>query len=188
MAKGVEDTAFYRVSRLASLTEVGADPAEFSMTIAEFHERQQTRLAAHPLSMTTLSTHDTKRGEDTRARISVIAEVPEQWAAFLSRRRAQHPLADGAFENMLWESVVGSWPREREALHSYAEKAAREAAKRLDHQFLNEIAPFDEINPTAEHIAVWFFVELSGVLNQPNARVNAITVWENDYSAVTYRA
>ncbi len=67
-------------------------------------------------------------------------------------------------------------------------KAAREAAKRLDHQFLNEIAPFDEINPTAEHIAVWFFVELSGVLNQPNARVNAITVWENDYSAVTYRA
>jgi (1->4)-alpha-D-glucan 1-alpha-D-glucosylmutase len=127
MAKGVEDTAFYRVSRLASLTEVGADPAEFSMTIAEFHERQQTRLASHPLSMTTLSTHDTKRGEDTRARISVIAEVPERWAAFLARRRAQHPLADGAFENVLWESVVGSWPREREALHAYAEKAAREA-------------------------------------------------------------
>jgi (1->4)-alpha-D-glucan 1-alpha-D-glucosylmutase len=127
MAKGVEDTAFYRVSRLASLTEVGADPAEFSMTIAEFHERQQTRLAAHPLSMTTLSTHDTKRGEDTRARISVIAEAPEEWAAFLARRRARHPLADGAFENVLWESVVGSWPREREALHAYAEKAAREA-------------------------------------------------------------
>ena len=127
MAKGVEDTAFYRVSRLASLTEVGADPAEFSMTTPAFHERQQTRLAAHPLSMTTLSTHDTKRGEDTRARISVIAEAPEQWAAFLGRRRAQHPLADGAFENVLWESVVGSWPREREALHAYAEKAAREA-------------------------------------------------------------
>jgi 6-pyruvoyltetrahydropterin/6-carboxytetrahydropterin synthase len=67
-------------------------------------------------------------------------------------------------------------------------KAAREAAKKLDHQFLNEIAPFDQINPTAEHIAVWFFVELSGVLNQTNARVSAITVWENDYSAVTYRA
>lgn len=127
MAKGVEDTAFYRVSRLASLTEVGADPAEFSMTAAEFHERQQTRLAAHPLSMTTLSTHDTKRGEDTRARISVIAEVPEQWVAFLARRRERHPLSDGAFENVLWESVVGSWPREREALHAYAEKAAREA-------------------------------------------------------------
>ncbi|HUM99446.1 MAG: 6-carboxytetrahydropterin synthase QueD [Halothiobacillus sp. 20-53-49] len=67
-------------------------------------------------------------------------------------------------------------------------KAARDAAKKLDHQFLNEIAPFDQINPTAEHIAVWFFVELSGVLNQPNARISAITVWENEYSAVTYRA
>jgi len=127
MAKGVEDTAFYRVSRLASLTEVGADPAEFSMTTATFHERQQSRLAAHPLSMTTLSTHDTKRGEDTRARISVIAETPEDWVAFLARRRERHPLADGAFENVLWESVVGSWPRERDALHRYAEKAARES-------------------------------------------------------------
>jgi len=127
MAKGVEDTAFYRVSRLASLTEVGADPAEFSVTVAEFHERQQSRLAGYPLSMTTLSTHDTKRGEDTRARISVISEASEQWAAFLARRRERHPLADGAFENVLWESIVGSWPRDREALHAYAEKAAREA-------------------------------------------------------------
>ena len=127
MAKGVEDTAFYRVSRLASLTEVGADPAEFSMTVAEFHERQQNRLAAYPRSMTTLSTHDTKRGEDTRARITVISEAPEQWSAFLTRRRARHPLGDGAFENVLWESIVGSWPREREVLHGYAEKAAREA-------------------------------------------------------------
>ncbi|MEO6533882.1 MAG: malto-oligosyltrehalose synthase [Pseudolysinimonas sp.] len=127
MAKGVEDTAFYRVSRLASLTEVGADPAEFSMTVAEFHERQQSRLAAYPLSMTTLSTHDTKRGEDTRARISVISEAPEQWSEFLARRRQRHPLDDGAFENVLWESIVGSWPRDRGALHGYAEKAAREA-------------------------------------------------------------
>ncbi|MEP6842593.1 MAG: malto-oligosyltrehalose synthase [Pseudolysinimonas sp.] len=127
MAKGVEDTAFYRVSRLASLTEVGADPSEFSITVAEFHERQQARLATHPLSMTTLSTHDTKRGEDTRARISVISEAPREWAAFLARRREAHPLADGAFENVLWESVVGSWPRERDVLHTYAEKAAREA-------------------------------------------------------------
>jgi (1->4)-alpha-D-glucan 1-alpha-D-glucosylmutase len=132
MAKGVEDTAFYRVSRLASLTEVGADPAEFSMSISEFHERQQLRLATHPLSMTTLSTHDTKRGEDTRARISVIAEAPEEWAAFLARRRAQHPLMDGALENVLWESIVGSWPRDREAYQAYSEKAAREAGTSTD--------------------------------------------------------
>jgi (1->4)-alpha-D-glucan 1-alpha-D-glucosylmutase len=127
MAKGVEDTAFYRVSRLASLTEVGADPDEFAVTVDEFHGRQQARLATHPTSMTTLSTHDTKRGEDTRARISVLAEVPDEWARFIARRRDRYALGDGALENVLWESIVGSWPRDREALHGYAEKAAREA-------------------------------------------------------------
>lgn len=127
MAKGVEDTAFYRVSRLASLTEVGGDPDEFALSIDEFHARQQSRLAALPGSMTTLSTHDTKRGEDTRARISALAEIPREWAAFLARRRAALDLGDGPFENLLWESIAGSWPREREALHAYAEKAAREA-------------------------------------------------------------
>jgi (1->4)-alpha-D-glucan 1-alpha-D-glucosylmutase len=127
MAKGVEDTAFYRTSRLASLTEVGGDPAEFAVDVAEFHRRQQARLASRPASMTTLSTHDTKRGEDTRARIDAIAEVPGLWEEFLDRRRAAFDLGDGPLENLLWESVVGAWPREREALHGYAEKAAREA-------------------------------------------------------------
>jgi (1->4)-alpha-D-glucan 1-alpha-D-glucosylmutase len=179
MAKGVEDTAFYRVSRLASLTEVGADPAEFSMTTAAFHERQQTRLAAHPLSMTTLSTHDTKRGEDTRARISVIAESPDEWAAFLSRRRARHPLADGAFENVLWESVVGSWPREREALHAYAEKAAREAGTSTEwadpdekfetrmHRLVDDL--FDDAEVTAD-------VEATVALLAPAGRSNGLAV------------
>ncbi len=127
MAKGVEDTAFYRTSRLASLTEVGGDPSEFAVDVAEYHRRQQARLATHPESMTTLSTHDTKRGEDTRARIDAIAEVPGVWTEFLDRRRAAFELGDGPLENLLWESVVGAWPREREALHGYAEKAAREA-------------------------------------------------------------
>ncbi|MGB3911308.1 MAG: malto-oligosyltrehalose synthase [Pseudolysinimonas sp.] len=127
MAKGVEDTAFYRVSRLASLTEVGGDPDQFSLDVDAFHARQQARLAALPGSMTTLSTHDTKRGEDTRARISAIAEVPQEWEAFVGRRRADFALDDGPFENLMWESIVGSWPRERGALHDYAEKAAREA-------------------------------------------------------------
>ncbi len=128
MAKGVEDTAFYRVSRLASLTEVGADPHEFAIGVDEFHARQQQRLAAAPLSMTALSTHDTKRGEDTRARIDAISEVPDAWTAFLARRTAALDLGDPVLENLLWESFVGAWPREREALHGYAEKASREAA------------------------------------------------------------
>jgi len=127
MAKGVEDTAFYRYSRLSSLTEVGADPAEFSIGVAEFHARQLARQAGYPASLTTLSTHDTKRGEDTRARIDVLAEVPARWEETLGRLRELAPLGDGVLENLLWESIVGAWPASRERLHDYAEKASREA-------------------------------------------------------------
>jgi (1->4)-alpha-D-glucan 1-alpha-D-glucosylmutase len=127
MAKGVEDTAFYRFNRLSSLTEVGSDPAEFSIGVDEFHQRQLDRQASLPASLTTLSTHDTKRGEDTRARISVLAEVPEQWETTLGKLRELAPLGDGALESLLWESIIGSWPASRERLHDYAEKAAREA-------------------------------------------------------------
>ena len=127
MAKGVEDTAFYRYTRLGSLTEVGADPSEFSIGIEEFHHRHQLRQASFPFSLTTLSTHDTKRGEDVRARISVLAEIPTEWAAILGRLRAAAPLGDGPLESLLWEAVVGAWPASRERLHEYAEKAAREA-------------------------------------------------------------
>ena len=127
MAKGVEDTAFYRYTRLGSLTEVGADPSEFSIGVAEFHRRQQLRQAAFPFSLTTLSTHDTKRGEDVRARISVLAEMPGEWEAALNRLRELVPLGDGPLEALLWEAIVGAWPASRERLHAYAEKAAREA-------------------------------------------------------------
>ncbi len=127
MAKGVEDTAFYRYSRLASLTEVGADPAEFAVDVDEFHRRQLVRQGSLPASLTTLSTHDTKRGEDTRARIHVLAEVPEAWEALLGELRERAPIGDGPFENLLWESLVGAWPLEAERAHAYAEKAAREA-------------------------------------------------------------
>ena len=127
MAKGVEDTAFYRYTRLGSLTEVGADPSEFSIGIEEFHHRHQLRQASFPFSLTTLSTHDTKRGEDVRARISVLAEIPTEWTAILGRLRAAVPLGDGPLESLLWEAIVGAWPASRERLHAYAEKAAREA-------------------------------------------------------------
>ncbi len=127
MAKGVEDTAFYRYNRLGSLTEVGADPAEFSIDVSEFHRRQQHRQATSPLSLTTLSTHDTKRGEDVRARIDVLAEIPEKWEQTLLALREAAPLGDGPLEQLLWESIIGAWPASRERLHAYAEKASREA-------------------------------------------------------------
>ncbi|BAS16857.1 maltooligosyl trehalose synthase [Arthrobacter sp. Hiyo8] len=85
MAKGVEDTAFFRYTRLGTLTEVGADPTEFALTAPGFHERMVRRQALLPLSMTTLTTHDTKRSEDTRARISAISEAVPEWEAFVDR-------------------------------------------------------------------------------------------------------
>jgi (1->4)-alpha-D-glucan 1-alpha-D-glucosylmutase len=127
MAKGVEDTAFFRYNRLGTLTEVGADPTEFSLEPAEFHARMARRQAELPLSMTTLSTHDTKRSEDTRARISVIAEVAPEWEKALDRLNALAPLPDGPLSTLLWQAIAGAWPATRERLQSYALKAAREA-------------------------------------------------------------
>ncbi|NQX10227.1 malto-oligosyltrehalose synthase [Microbacteriaceae bacterium VKM Ac-2855] len=127
MAKGVEDTAFYRYSRLTSLNEVGADPAEFAIDVAEFHDRQVHRQAAMPASLTTLSTHDTKRGEDTRARITALSGDAPAWAATVCELHELAGLGDGPVEHLLWQAVVGAWPASRERLHAYIEKAAREA-------------------------------------------------------------
>jgi (1->4)-alpha-D-glucan 1-alpha-D-glucosylmutase len=127
MAKGVEDTAFYRYTRLGTLTEVGAEPTEFAVSPEEFHHRMIRRQQELPLSMTTMSTHDTKRSEDARARISVIAELPQEWTATLNTLRELAPVPDGPYENLLWQAVVGAWPASRERLQGYAEKAAREA-------------------------------------------------------------
>lgn len=130
MAKGVEDRAFYRWSRLTSLNEVGADPAEFSVPPDAFHVAMARRQGMTPDAMTTLSTHDTKRGEDVRARISVLAEDPDWWDHTLSGLLAAAPAPDPGFANLLWQAAVGAWPISRERLHGYAEKAMREAGDR----------------------------------------------------------
>lgn len=127
MAKGVEDSAFYRFGTLTSLNEVGADPSEFAIDVPTFHERQARRQAEWPFSLTTLSTHDTKRGEDVRARITAISEQPALWAAALGDLRRLAGFGDPTLENLIWQAVVGAWPATRERLHGYAEKAAREA-------------------------------------------------------------
>ena len=132
MAKGVEDTAFFRYTRLGTLTEVGADPTEFAVTPEEFHARMARRQAELPLSMTTLSTHDTKRSEDTRARISVLAELAPEWTGTLARLQKLAPLPDGPLANLLWQAIAGVWPADRERLQSYAQKAAREAGNSTD--------------------------------------------------------
>ncbi|MCT1477767.1 malto-oligosyltrehalose synthase [Microbacterium sp. p3-SID336] len=129
MAKGVEDTAFYRYTRLGTLTEVGADPSIPAVSVEEFHEAQRARLAAWPHSMTTLSTHDTKRSEDVRARLAVLSEIPERWAEVLDELRAVASTGHGPLDALLWQAAVGAWPIPADRLRDYAMKAAREAAE-----------------------------------------------------------
>lgn len=130
MAKGVEDGAFYRFNRLGTLTEVGGDPSQFAITVAQFHDDAARRQAHWPDTMTTLSTHDTKRGEDVRARLAVLAELPHLWADTLSRLRAHASTGHAPTDTLLWQAVVGAWPADPGRLHAYAEKAVREAGER----------------------------------------------------------
>ena len=79
-AKGLEDTAFYRYNRFIALNEVGGDPARFGATLAAFHRANQLRAQRWPHAMLATSTHDTKRGEDARARLAALSEFPDEWA------------------------------------------------------------------------------------------------------------
>lgn len=130
MAKGVEDRSFYRWSRLTSLNEVGGDPSVFAVSVDDFHRAMAERQRDRPTAMTALTTHDTKRSEDTRARISVLAELADVWAATLDELLRLAPLPDRGFGSLLWQAVVGAWPATPERLHGYAEKAMREAGDR----------------------------------------------------------
>lgn len=170
MAKGVEDTAFYRYTRLGTLTEVGAEPTEFSVSAGEFHHRMRRRQEELPLSMTTLSTHDTKRSEDARARISVIAELPDEWTETLATLRELAPVPDGPFETLLWQAVIGAWPASRERLQGYAEKAAREAGNSTT--WTNPDAEF-ESRVTAAVDAVFDDARVTKVVEDFVARIHS---------------
>jgi (1->4)-alpha-D-glucan 1-alpha-D-glucosylmutase len=120
MAKGLEDTTFYRYNRLISLCEVGADPRQFGQTLTAFHHQNQERAARWPHNMLASATHDTKRGEDARARINVLSEIPGEWNrrvarwASLNRRRKQEvdgqPAPGRNDEYLLYQSLIGGWP------------------------------------------------------------------------------
>jgi len=128
MAKGVEDTAYYRYSRFVAANEVGGDPAHLGLTATDFHARQAVRQRRQPRSMTALSTHDTKRGEDVRATLAVIAEVPQRWGELAGQLMRVAPMPNPAFAYLVWQVLVAIGFVDRERLHAYAEKAMREAA------------------------------------------------------------
>ncbi|SHN48017.1 malto-oligosyltrehalose synthase [Cryptosporangium aurantiacum] len=127
MAKGAEDTAFYRWTRFVALNEVGGDPTKFGGSPAEWHAAAQARQAVFPRGMTTLSTHDTKRSEDVRARLAVLSELPDEWADAVRRWRDIAPVPDGAIAHLLYQSVAATWPIEASRLREAMRKSAREA-------------------------------------------------------------
>jgi len=127
MAKGVEDRAFYRFGGLTSLAEVGGEPSWLSMGPAEFRDAAVARAEQHPATMSVLSTHDTKRSEDVRARLAVLSEMPEEWERWLGFVRERVPTGDEAFDDVLWQGILGAWPLDRERALGFALKAAREA-------------------------------------------------------------
>lgn len=133
MAKGVEDTAFYCFNRMVGLNEVGGAPGCNGLTVTEFHEFCARLQAAHPATMTTLSTHDTKRSDDVRARLAAITEIPGRWRSALSKwsrmngRFKQNKYPDCNTEYFLYQTLIGAWPISKERLIAYMEKATREA-------------------------------------------------------------
>jgi (1->4)-alpha-D-glucan 1-alpha-D-glucosylmutase len=132
MAKGIEDTAFYRWSRLVARNEVGGEPERFAAPPGEFHAFCARLAADWPATLTALSTHDTKRQEDVRARLAVLAELPGEWAAAVPRWRelaGASPL-EPDLDYLLWQTVVGAWPLDRDRLVEFLTKAMREAKTR----------------------------------------------------------
>ncbi|MEI4271433.1 malto-oligosyltrehalose synthase [Klenkia sp. LSe6-5] len=138
MAKGVEDSAYYRWSRFVALNEVGGDPTRFGTSVADFHAAQQSRAEHRAASMTTLSTHDTKRSEDVRARLAVLAELPDEWTTLVRGWLDRHPLTDRPLAHQVWQNLVGAWPLSRERARAYAEKAAREAGTSTTYTAVDE--------------------------------------------------
>ncbi|KUI34044.1 maltooligosyl trehalose synthase [Mycobacterium sp. IS-1590] len=134
-AKSMEDCLFYRDARLVSLNEVGSEPHHFGVSVAEFHQRAAVRARMWPEAMVAMTTHDTKRGEDVRARIGVLSQVPSLWAEYVTAWEQRTPPPDPATGFFLLQNMFGVWPTDgrvsgelRERLHAYAEKAIREAA------------------------------------------------------------
>jgi (1->4)-alpha-D-glucan 1-alpha-D-glucosylmutase len=148
MAKGVEDTAFYRYSRLLALNEVGGDPGRFGTSVEEFHAEAALAQAQWPQTMTTLSTHDTKRSEDVRARLTLLSEDAKGW-----KRTVDHLLSlatkytgpagpDRATQYFIFQTLVGAYPIGEERLSAYLTKATREA--KLHTSWLAPDEGFDE--------------------------------------------
>jgi (1->4)-alpha-D-glucan 1-alpha-D-glucosylmutase len=169
MAKAVEDTTFYRYVRLVGLNEVGGDPGRSGTSLADFHGFAAGLAGEWPATMTTLSTHDTKRSEDVRARLAVLSERPQAWADWVHEARrltaARRPQRlDPLTEYFLWQTLVGAWPIDDARLVAYGRKAIREAKLHTswtepDEGYERAVEAFARFVATdravAEHVGAW---------------------------------
>lgn len=169
-AKGVEDTALYRYNCLLSLNEVGGEPDSRGVTVAEFHRRNAARQQRWPHTLNATSTHDTKRGEDVRARLDVLSEIPHLWARHLDRWRGSNqgkkprghgrPIPDANTELFLYQTLLGAWPLNQEEIPAFKErlgkylvKVAREA---------KEFTSWHQPDPEYEEALVKFAMDITG--------------------------
>jgi (1->4)-alpha-D-glucan 1-alpha-D-glucosylmutase len=193
MAKGLEDTSFYRYHRLDSLNEVGGDPRRFGMSPEIFHAKMAERSKSWPHSMLDTSSHDTKRSEDVRARIDVISEIPYRWGKEVRQWRelnqSKKRLVDDVLapsrndEYLLYQSLVGSWPLEggvppdatyRERMKQYMLKAVREAKEKSSWA-----------NPNTNYeAAVIAFVDEVLAPSQENAFVASLAEFSSDVARI----
>jgi len=192
MAKGLEDTAFYRYHRLISLNDVGGDLRRFGITTAEFHLANRERLRDWPHTMLATSTHDSKRSEDVRARINVLSEIPglwrlrvRDWKRFNRGRRSvvgDRPAPSPNDEYLLYQTLVGAWPSEplsnendrkafSERIENYMLKAIRESKQNtswINHNtaYENAVSSFLKglLNPSAKNRFLHDFVLFQGLV------------------------
>jgi (1->4)-alpha-D-glucan 1-alpha-D-glucosylmutase len=126
MAKGVEDTAFYRYARLLALNDVGGDPGRFGISVADFHAANAVRAERFPHNLLITQTHDTKRSGDVRARIGALSTMPQAWREFAGRWMDAIEGPDPVERYLLLQTLVGAWPIGADRLEAYLEKALRE--------------------------------------------------------------
>jgi (1->4)-alpha-D-glucan 1-alpha-D-glucosylmutase len=135
MAKGVEDTAFYRYCRLISLNDVGGDPSRFGIGVSRFHAACLERAERFPLNLLTTETHDAKRSADVRARIDALSSMPDEWSEHVERwlevteRHRDYGAPDDVERYFLFQTLVGAWPIAVDRIEAYMEKALREAKR-----------------------------------------------------------
>ena len=202
MAKGLEDTAFYRYNRFVALNEVGGHPDHFGVTLAAFHRSNAQRAERWPHAMLATSTHDTKRGEDTRARLAVLSEMPEEWArqvqAWSRIVRARRGDIEGTAppdrndEYLFYQLLLGAWPADLTGIENPDPEKLRSFAERLEGAMVKSIreAKLRSVwaSPnTAYEEAMLGFVRDALDVSRPNAFLGAFLPFQEHVARLGIR-